>query len=201
MLIRTPEGDRRVETLQPGDLVCTLDRGAQPILWIWGRRVSYRDMRRYKGLRPFLVGANSFGSGQPFCDTWFSCQHRIVLSRPMFKQAVIGKAGVLAPVHALAALKGIDEGCPTAGIGYFHILTREHNLIWSNGLVTETLLLTGHSSALMWGGQGDIVMFPRGLAPVPVLPARLILENRHARKIARHVGRSGKRALQAADPI
>ena len=40
-LIATPEGDCAVEALQVGDLVSTVDRGAQPILWIGRRRITW----------------------------------------------------------------------------------------------------------------------------------------------------------------
>nr|WP_143831362.1 Hint domain-containing protein [Octadecabacter temperatus] len=33
-LIRTPDGDRPVETLRPGDLVTTLELGSEPVRWI-----------------------------------------------------------------------------------------------------------------------------------------------------------------------
>jgi|GEM_PF-4004555 len=38
-LIATPDGPRAVETLRPLEVVCTLDAGPQPILWIGRRRV------------------------------------------------------------------------------------------------------------------------------------------------------------------
>ncbi|PWE51378.1 hypothetical protein DEM26_04235 [Thioclava sp. NG1] len=36
--LATPRGPRRVESLQPGDLVTTLDDGPQPVLWCAHRR-------------------------------------------------------------------------------------------------------------------------------------------------------------------
>ncbi|WP_343035140.1 Hint domain-containing protein [Parasulfitobacter algicola] len=39
MMIATPQGNRRIETLTPGDLVTTRDHGDQPVRWIGQRTV------------------------------------------------------------------------------------------------------------------------------------------------------------------
>lgn len=188
-LIATAKGDRCIETLQAGDMISTLDRGFQPILWIGRRRVSWCEMKQHKGLRPFMVRADSFGPRCPSTDIQLSKQHRIFLTEKMVSHPKIGKAGALAPVHTLTGVPGVEELCPTAGITYFHILTEEHNLVWSNGIATETLLLTAYSKGLTRQQPDPIVGLPPKFCTGEMRPARPILPNQIARRIGKKIGR------------
>ena len=189
-LIATPAGDRAVETLQTGDMVSTLDRGPQPILCIGRRRVGWREMKEHKGLRPFKVCADSLGPGCPVTDIWLSRQHRIMLTDRMVDHPKVGTSGVLAPVHTLSSVPGIEEHCPTAGVTYFHILTEDHNIVWSNGIATETLLFTTYSKSLTTSRNDPIVGGPPDFRRDEMHPARPILHNMLARRVANRIGRS-----------
>lgn len=59
------------------------------ILWIGRRGVSAQQMRRHRGLRPFLVPAHAFGPGRPAVDTRLSRQHRILLTQDMVRHPAI----------------------------------------------------------------------------------------------------------------
>lgn len=199
-LIATPHGDRLVETLRAGDLLATLDRGPKPILWIGERRVSYCEMRQQKGLRPIMVRANSLGPGCPNTDTQFSRQHRILLTARMGAHPKLDNAGVLAPVHTLTAVAGIEEQCPTAGVNYFHILTEDHNVLWSNGIATETLLLTAYSSGLIDLQPDPIVGTPPDICRCDMRPVRPILQNKVASRVAEKIRRSHSSRPMAIAP-
>ena len=147
-------------------------------------------MRRHKGLRPFMVRADSFGPGCPVTDTRFSRQHRILLTARMVSHAKIDAAGGLAPVHTLTSVGGIQEQCPTAGITHFHILTEDHNLLWSNGIATETLLLTAYSNGLIDRQPDPIVGTPPDFGLGDMAQSRPILHNKLARSIAEKIKRS-----------
>ncbi|SHH47588.1 Hint domain-containing protein [Marivita hallyeonensis] len=198
--ISTPSGDRRIETLRSGDMVTTLDRGAQPILWIGQRWVSWREMRHQRGLRPFLVRAHSFGPGRPSTDTRFSRQHRVLLNDPDLAGVTIDPGGALASVHTLTALPGIEEQCPMAGITYFHILTEAHNLVLSNGLATETLLLTAYSKGLTLREADVIIGVPPEFCMTEMRPARAILKNQTAREFGAKLGQT-QRVRDAAPAL
>ena len=188
-LIVTPQGDRAIETLRSGDVISTLDQGLQPILWIGQRRVTWREMKAHKGLRPFLVRAHSLCPGCPTSDTMFSRQHRILLTDRFLSHPGIGRKGAFAPVHTLSAVAGIEEQCPTAGITYFHILTKDHNVIWSNGIATETLLLTAYSHVVARGQPEPVFGFQPGTGFGEMCPARPIMPNNLARRVACSIGR------------
>jgi hypothetical protein len=73
--IAVPGGSRAVEALRPGDLVETLDRGPQPVVWT-GQMVEAARCRR----APVVIRAGALGSGVPARDLWLSPQHRVTLS-------------------------------------------------------------------------------------------------------------------------
>ena len=201
-LIATPTGDRLVETLRAGDLVSTLDRGPQPILWIGQRRVGYREMRQRKGLRPIMVRANSLGPGCPNTDIRFSRQHRILLTARTGFHPKLDEAGALAPIHTLTAVAGIEEQCPTAGVTYFHILTKDHNVLWSNRLATETLLFTAYSNELIDRRPDPIVGTPLDFGVGEMAPSRPILPNKLARRIAERIeGSNSLRTMMRAHRV
>ncbi|MEW9918251.1 Hint domain-containing protein [Marimonas sp. MJW-29] len=190
-LIRTPEGDRPVDSLRIGDLVTTLDRGDQPILWIGGPHVSWIEMNRRKGLRAFRVSAGTFGPGAPFADTCFSRQHRVFLDRTMLGGHATNLDAALAPVHAFSALAGVEEITPPTGMRYYHILTHDHNILYSNGMLSETLLLTPYSRMTADAGIDGLLRRSESLMAQPMQPARPILHNAIARQIAKRWTVSG----------
>ena len=71
-MIRTPEGERRIEHLRQGDLVVTLDSGIQPIRWIGSRTV-----RASGAQAPVRFARGTIGNDR---DLLVSPQHRMLLS-------------------------------------------------------------------------------------------------------------------------
>ncbi|KIC19549.1 LamG-like jellyroll fold domain-containing protein [Leisingera sp. ANG-DT] len=61
--IRTPQGDKPIETLRPGDLVCTLDNGPQPICWIGTRRLTRAELAALfpQRFRPGAAAPQAYG--------------------------------------------------------------------------------------------------------------------------------------------
>ncbi|WP_077701365.1 Hint domain-containing protein [Thioclava nitratireducens] len=60
--LATPRGPRRVESLQPGDLVTTLDDGPQPVLWCAHRRFGAEALAANPRLRPVRLQPGAFGN-------------------------------------------------------------------------------------------------------------------------------------------
>ncbi|WP_281955225.1 Hint domain-containing protein [Pseudophaeobacter arcticus] len=129
-LIRTPDGEVPVETLQPGDLVTTRDQGAQPLRWIGSRSVLAEG-----DFAPILIRAGCFGSHR---DLWVSPQHRILL-RDAYAELLFGEGEVL--VAAKDLLNGGSISRQVGGeITYVHLLFDQHQVIYSEGLTTESFL-------------------------------------------------------------
>ena len=110
-LIRTPQGDMPVETLEVGDRVVTLDDGAQPILWRSHRLVLFPRGDDC----PVRIDTDHFGPGHPYAPTVLSPRH-CVLSRAAAHRLLFDQAEVLVAagdqVTAGAALIRLEEETP-----------------------------------------------------------------------------------------
>ena len=136
--ISCPDGDRPVEDLAIGDLIMTMDHGPQPIRWI-GRR-KFAALGR---LAPIRINQGVLGATRAF---EVSPQHRIMLQGA---EAEL----MFAEPQVLAAAKHLVDGeniCIRHGgeVEYIHLLLDRHEIIWANGVATETLFLgkTGEQS-------------------------------------------------------
>jgi hypothetical protein len=125
-LIATPDGDRRVETLRPGDMVTTKDEGAQPLRWIGSRQIEAQGE-----FAPIHIRANTLG------------QHRDLLVSPLHRdnlaELLFGEVEVL-----VAARDLVNDHSTTRRAGgmvsYVHLLFDRHQVVFSAGLETESFL-------------------------------------------------------------
>ena len=134
--IRTPQGERPVETLKPGDLVDTLDNGPQPLRWIGRRSVPATG-----ALAPVAIRAGTFGRHGRLM---VSPQHRILV-RDALAELLFGETDVLVAAKDLVddrAVRRIEGGEVT----YVHLLFDRHEVIFSEGLATESFLPGPQSS-------------------------------------------------------
>lgn len=139
-LIETAAGQRPVEGLKKGDQVLTYEGTFEPIRWIGCSKVSPAQLRAHTRLRPILIRADALGAGYPKQDLVVSPQHRILVSSRIAMR-MFGAADVLVPAHKLLPLAGIDIlDQPDEGVDYWHILFDDHQIIWSNGTPSESLL-------------------------------------------------------------
>lgn len=129
-LIRTPEGERAVEDLRPGDLVETQDDGPQPLRWIGKRRVEARG-----ALAPIRIKAGTFGNHR---SLMVSPQHR-VLVRDVLAELLFGEREVLVAAKDLVndrSVRAVEGGT----VEYVHLLFDDHQIVFSEGLATESFL-------------------------------------------------------------
>lgn len=125
--VQTPSGPVPIETLTTGDLVSTLDNGAQPVLWISKREFGPAQLLMRPKYRPVLIAKGTFGTDR---NTLISRQH-CILVRPDF----------LMPAHKLINVKG-SRARVARGIGrvtYIHLFFQKHQIIWVNGMLSESL--------------------------------------------------------------
>lgn len=127
-MILTPQGERPVEALRVGDLVETRDHGPQPLRWIGSRRVAAEGR-----FAPVVIEAGTFGHHRRLC---VSPQHRVLLTHSM-AELLFGEEQVL------VAAKDLVNGCsvriePGGEVEYFHLLFDQHQIVWSDGLETES---------------------------------------------------------------
>lgn len=142
--ILTPYGERLIQDLQVGDLVLTLDEGAQPIRWIGRRRVAKLDLVAQPGLLPVVIRKNTFGNGMPNRDLRVSPQHRLLIQSPL-AELYFGEREVLVPAIGLLNDNSIRRESNCEEVEYIHILFDTHQLIWADGAVSESYLPGAHS--------------------------------------------------------
>lgn len=132
--ILTPDGQRRIEDLKPGDLVETVDNGPQPILWIGRSRFEAQG-----DLAPIRFKKGVLGLDRPLK---VSPQHRMVIAdwrAPYF----FGHDEVLVAAHKLVngtTVKRVEGGT----IDYIHLLFARHEVIIANGAKSESYF-PGHA--------------------------------------------------------
>ena len=126
--IRTERGEVPVEQLRVGDRVETRDNGLQPIRWIGNRAVEATGK-----FAPVVIERGTMG----FHDTLaLSPQHRVLVSHHM-AELLFGEDEVLVAAKDLVNECSIRV-CEGGMVEYFHLLFDEHQIIWSEGLQTES---------------------------------------------------------------
>ncbi len=137
-MIACPDGPRAIENLQAGDLVLTMDNGAQPIRWI-GRRT----MAAIGKFAPVRIRAGVLGAQETL---EVSPQHRILLQGAEVELQFACPQVFAAATHLVDG-DGVSvrEG---GEVEYFHLLFDEHQIVWANGVASESLFLgkTGMAS-------------------------------------------------------
>lgn len=134
-LIDTPEGARKVEDLQVGDLVLTRDHGPQPIRWIGERTLSVAELRRKPNFWPVTFAEGFDGNSRPLT---VSPQHRMLVTG-WRAEMLFGEDGVLVPAKAFLDHELVQQSRPTEPVTYIHLFFDTHEVIRSEGLWTESL--------------------------------------------------------------
>ncbi|WP_298862940.1 Hint domain-containing protein [uncultured Sulfitobacter sp.] len=131
--ITTPIGQKMIQTLKAGDMVMTLQNGAQRIEWIG---VSQFNLRAQQV--PIRFEAGALGAGRPSHPLRLSPQHRVLLHSPIARR-MFGKAEVFVSAKHLLGLDGISSDTNCRGVQYWHILCCDHTVLLANNLPTESL--------------------------------------------------------------
>ncbi|MEM6372006.1 MAG: Hint domain-containing protein [Pseudomonadota bacterium] len=128
--ISTPDGDKMVEDLLPGDLVITQDDGPQPVRWIGTRTVAAEAE-----FAPIFIRAGTFGTHG---DVQVSPLHRVLI-RDSLAELLFGEPEVL-----VAAKDLVNDHAITRRVGgtvtYVHLMFDRHQVVFSEGLATESFL-------------------------------------------------------------
>ncbi|MGB5864551.1 MAG: Hint domain-containing protein [Sulfitobacter sp.] len=133
-----PVSERAVEGLTAGDLVTTLDKGDQPIRWIGKQSMSSELLQQNKRLRPICIRSGALGHGLPHRDLRVSPQHRILVSSPIVRR-MFGVDEILAPAKKLLDLPGIERDDSCEDVTYYHLLLKEHEILFADGAPAESL--------------------------------------------------------------
>lgn len=137
-LIQTETGPRAVEHLTQGDRIQTKDNGCQAVLWIGSRRLSGARLYAMPHLRPVRIAAGAWDQNGPEPGLTVSPDHRIVLRGPRAR-ALFNADEVLVKVRDLINDRTILIDYASRDVTYFHLLLPAHQIVFANGLETESL--------------------------------------------------------------
>jgi hypothetical protein len=161
-LIRTQAGLCPIERLSPGDKVLTRDDGAQEIIWMGQRRMSGARLYAMPALRPIRIRAGALGIDRPEPDLLVSPQHRLLL-RGRAAQALFNEPEVLVAAADLINNRSIVVDRGLREVIYIHLLFEQHQVIWANGLESESFHPANTSLDMIDESQRDslLALFPR----------------------------------------
>jgi hypothetical protein len=128
-MILTSTGLRAVETLAVGDMILTQDNGLQAIRWIGNKSVTAKG-----ALAPIRISKGTLGTT---ADLLVSPQHKILVSGQM-AELLFAHDEVLVSAKNLLNDQTIRQQDHDGDVHYFHLLFDRHELIWSNGILTES---------------------------------------------------------------
>ena len=136
-MILTNRGEVAIEALKAGDLVMTRDNGFQEIRWIGHTTLSAAALNRDPNLRPIKIAAGAFGDHQPTADLMVSRQHRILVE-DWRAELLFDSTRVLVPAMSLVNDTTVTTQAPETEITYYHMVFDDHEVVFANGLATES---------------------------------------------------------------
>ncbi|MBL6429606.1 MAG: Hint domain-containing protein [Maritimibacter sp.] len=182
-MIDTPSGPVPAERLGPGDLVRTLDHGAQVLRWTGMRRVTLGRFPHRN--RPVSFAPGSLGGGWPRRTLVVSPQHRVLLRGGEVRRS-FGVGEVLAPAIGLTDLAGARVLHGRSVATYVHLLLTHHEVLIADGAPCESLHLGPMTRRALGNSLPPRLRHER--------PARPLVTRAEA---ARHARRLRKRARNA----
>lgn len=135
--IRTKGGHKLVETLQPGDHVQTRDNGSQEVLWVGSRRITGARLMAMPELRPVRIRGHAFDQDVPDGDLLVSPDHRM-LYQGRNAQALFNTDEVLIAARDLVNDHSVIVDHAAREVTYIHLMLAEHQILWANGVPTES---------------------------------------------------------------
>ena len=208
-LIRTATGDRPVEEIVAGNHVQTKDNGLQEVVWTGGRRISGARLQAIPGLRPILIRPGALESGRPEAGMLVSPSHRFVMAGRDVER-LFNTPEVLISAEDLADDRGVTRCNSVREVRYIHLLLAKHEIIWANGVETESFhpsmmplamvdraqrmqlfdrhAVSGRRPAGLWPDGAPGSQPGRGDDPAARRPAALAGAGPQRRRLNRHAG-------------
>jgi len=135
--IQTGNGTCNIEDLREGDLIQTKDNGLQPLRWIGKRRMSGARLFAMPKLRPIRIAGSALGINRPDADLLVSPEHRMLVSGAA-AHSLFNTSEVLVSAKDLVNGKTVTVDMQVREVTYIHVLLDHHQIVWANGLETES---------------------------------------------------------------
>lgn len=156
-LIATPDGERPVETLQPGDKVSTASGGVATVKWVGHRTLYGAHIPEEHAIRafPVRISANALGPNIPTRDLYVSPYHHMYFD------------GKLIPAMLLVNGKTIVQDFSQQVFEYFHVELDRFDILLSGGAASESYVDTGNRSMFQ---NVNVVTLLADFGPAPGRP-------------------------------
>ncbi|WP_299725243.1 Hint domain-containing protein [uncultured Tateyamaria sp.] len=151
-LIDMATGHRRVGDIRVGDAVMTLEHGPQPVRWI-GRTT----VRGYGALAPVRIAPGALGNDT---ELTVSQEHRMYFDDDL-SEYLFGSGRVLIAAKHLCGLPEVSIA-PCPAIEYTHFMFDRHQIVFANGVPSESFFLSELSMKGLSPGPMDelLSLFP-----------------------------------------
>jgi hypothetical protein len=127
-MVRTPDGEVKVETLKRGDLVLTADGRTMPISWVGRQTIStlFSDPMR---VLPIRIKAGALAENVPSRDLLVSPDHAILV------EGALIQAGALVNGSSIVRERNVPRV-----FTYYHVELDDHSLILAENTPAETFV-------------------------------------------------------------
>lgn len=172
--LKTPDGDVVIEDLAVGDLVETLDHGAQPLRWIGKRRVPGTGR-----LTPISFLPGSIGNTRKIR---LSPQHRVLLSGWKCELLFQTPEVLCAARHLCDGDRVFAEPCDA--VTYYHLMFDAHEVVFSDGALLESFYAGDHIMEADRATHAELIaLFPELAAGALPTAARPLVKGFEARAL------------------
>lgn len=161
-LITTDHGDVPVESLRPGFRVLTQDNGFQELILTMSRIVEKGELQRNEKLCPVHITAGALGLGLPKRNLLVSRQHRMAIKSNIVNR-MFGSDTALVAAIRLTDLPGVYIDKNIDHVEYFHLVFKQHEVIFAEGAPTESFLVSIEAKNILTCAQWEEfeTLFPR----------------------------------------
>jgi hypothetical protein len=136
----TDDGYVAIEELRVGDHVVTRSGATRAITWIGHREVDCARHPQPEKVWPICVSRNAFAEGVPSRDLWLSPGHGVFAE------------GVIVLIETLINERSIVQHSAPS-VEYWHVELDEHDIVFAEGLPSESYLDTGNRACFANGGE------------------------------------------------
>ena len=152
--IRTDVGDIAIEDIREGDRIQTKDNGCQDVLWRGQKRLSGARLYAMPELRPIRLRRGALGVDRPDEDLIVSPAHRMLVKGAKAR-ALFNTDEVLVAARDLIDDARVVRDHNLTEVTYVHLMLPRHEVVFANGLETESFHPAGAAFESLADEQRD----------------------------------------------
>ena len=175
VLVATPDGQKLVQDLKPGDRLLTADGRVTTVNWL-GRQEMATRFNRPEVINPICICKDAIAEGVPSRDLHVSPDHGVEIG------------GLL--INAAALVNGVSiyqmANVPIEGFTYYHVQTEAHELILAENCPSETYLDCINAHSFLNADERERTHVPE--MDLPRISARQLVPHAVSQQLAERAG-------------